>query len=97
MTTGEPGPLPVVDCRTARRVTPDYPGRKNFFAGWTGPSTYAVVSADREVLPVDGGGGPTPGQISECTLPAGACRPVVRLADVRTVVVGIGDNSQLGG
>ena len=96
LTTGEPGRLPAVDCRTARRVTPGYPQRRNYFAGWTGPNTYAVVSARREVLPEDNGAGPTPGEIAECTLPSGRCTRVVGLADVGSVVVATGADD-LGG
>ena len=96
LTTGEPGGLPAVDCRTARRATPAYPARKNYFAGWTGPNSYAVVSSRREVVPPDNGTGPIPGQIVECTVPAGGCRLVVRLADARTVVTAVGDSSMLG-
>ena len=96
LTTGDPGRLPVVDCRTARRVTPAYPGRKSYFAGWTGPDSYAVVSSAREVLPPEPTSRPTPGTIVECTLPSGACRLVARSGDVRTMVNAVGDVSMTG-
>lgn len=96
LTTGDPGRLPVVDCRTARRVTPTYPGTKTYIAGWTGSDSYAVVATRRAIVPADYDDVRNPGQIAECTLPAGTCRIVVRMPDVRTVVTAVGDVSMVG-
>lgn len=87
------GHLPAVDCRTAKPVTPTYPGRMVTFGGWHDTDSFFVLARSRlpgdaepAVPPKDD----APGVIARCTLPAGNCQQVARVARTADVVFATG-------
>lgn len=83
------GPLPVTECVSGARATPDYPARSRRFAGWTeDPDEFWVLATDgvglQSFMPPDEPD-ESRGVLARCRLPSGACtveRRVTRLGSI---------------
>ena len=94
LTTGNPGRLPVVDCRTGAKSTPTYPDRRVSFGGWWDADTFYVLAVPR--LPRGEDTSATDrstGVLASCDLPGGQCRVLRKVTATESIVWATGDET----
>ena len=94
LTTGHPGRLPVVDCRTGARSTPTYPDRRVSFGGWRDADTFYVLAVPG--LPRAGDRSApdrSTGVMASCDLPGGQCRTLRQVTGTESFVWATGEET----